>query len=416
MKKIFFIVVILFCLISITVVAFQFQIKEKLYFGISFCGNNSQEAFNLIDKVQNYTNLFILQSGPVSKNQTATAEICNYAINKGLDLIVYFGWFDTNQTWQLPWLENAKNQYGDKLLGVYYYDEPGGKQIDWDWPHYFDWMRYYYENTPLYQTHAEILEQYVGGTLPKNYTQASNVYLETLQTDSGLQDLKNLKIPSIASEYALHWYTYLGGYDVLLSQIGWNISTAHSIALGRGAAESLNKDWGVMITWTYSNYPYLGSGQKILTEMVDAYKTGAKIIAIFNFPYTNSIVDPFYNIDSGNKIEYYPFGTLKEEHFQALEQFWEEYVQQKPELWGSIKPEVALVLPKDYGWGMRSPSDRIWYWSSDEQTQSIWDNYQFLLTKYGLKLNIVYNDANIGFSDKYNELYFSNMTLPRLNP
>jgi hypothetical protein len=41
----------------------------------------------LIDKVQDYTNLFILQSEPISKNQSTTTQICDYAINKGLYII-----------------------------------------------------------------------------------------------------------------------------------------------------------------------------------------------------------------------------------------------------------------------------------------------------------------------------------------
>jgi hypothetical protein len=403
MKKLFLIIAFLIGLISITALSFQLQTKNQPFVGIAFCGNNTQEAFQLIDKVQNYTNLFILQSGPISKNQTATSQICNYAINKGLKLIIYFGWFDIDQPWQLPWLENAKQQYGDKLLGVYYYDEPGGKQVDWDWPHYFDWMRYYYENTTLYQTHAEVLEQYKTGTLPKNYTQATSVYIETLKTDSGLKNLENLNIPAITSEYALHWYTYLGGYDLLLSQIGWNISSTHSIALTRGAAENLNKEWGVMITWTYDKPPYLGSGEQMYSELVDAYKTGAKIISIFNFPYSESELNPMKPL-----INYMPFGTLQDEHFQALEKFWNDYIQQQPELWGSISSEAALVLPKDYGWGMRSPTDRIWYWPSDEQTQQLWNIYQDLLLQYDLKLDIVYEDPTISFRDNYQELYYWN--------
>jgi hypothetical protein len=366
MKRLFLILIILISLISIIAIIFQLQSKNQPFVGVAFCGNTTQEAFQLIDKVQNYTNLLILQSGPISKNQTATSQICDYAVDKGLNIIVYFGWFDVAQPWQLPWLETAKQQYGDKLLGVYYYDEPGGKQVDWDWPHYFDWMRYYFENTTIYQTHAEILEQYKNGTLPKNYTQATAVYIQTLKTDSGLQDLKNLNIPSIASEYALHWYSYLGGYDVLLSQIGWNASSTHSIALARGAAENLNKDWGVMITWTYDETPYLSSGEQIYQEMVDAYKTGAKIISIFNYPYAE--INPL-----GPIIDYSPYGTLQDEHFQALERFWNDYIQQKPELWGSIKAEAALVLPNDYGWGMRSATDKIWYWPSDDQTQQLWN-------------------------------------------
>ena len=66
-------------------------------------------------------------------------------------------------------------------------------------------------------------------------------------------------------------------------------------------------------------------------------------IIIFNYP-----TDP-----PGN-----PYGILTEEHFDAIKQFW-KYMQENPDKHGTLKAEAALVLPKNYAWGMRSIDDKI---------------------------------------------------------
>ena len=45
--------------------------KKPFYVGVTYCGDNVTEAEQLIDRVKNYTNLFIVQSGPLMDNGTA---------------------------------------------------------------------------------------------------------------------------------------------------------------------------------------------------------------------------------------------------------------------------------------------------------------------------------------------------------
>ena len=84
--------------------------------------------------------------------------------------------------------------------------------------------------------------------------------------------------------------------------------------------------------------------------------------------------------------------------------------------------QAAFVLPKDYGWGMRSPEDRIWgLWPSDDLSPVIWENMNKLIDRYGLKLDIIYDDPQFNFEDKYSHVYSWNSTdlsalsLPSIN-
>ena len=61
---------------------------EPIYVGVAFQGNTVAEAKLLIDRVKDYTNLFVLGATPVSRDEAATNEVCEYAIANGLNLMV----------------------------------------------------------------------------------------------------------------------------------------------------------------------------------------------------------------------------------------------------------------------------------------------------------------------------------------
>jgi hypothetical protein len=155
------------------------------------------------------------------------------------------------------------------------------------------------------------------------------------------------------------------------------------------------KEWGAIITWTYDQPPYLSSGPEMLEDMITAYEAGAKYVIVFNYP---------------TYPETNPYGILSEEQFAAMNQFW-IYIQEHPEEYGKTKGQVALILPKDYGWGMRRPSDQIWgLWSADSLSSTIWENVNRLSESYGLQLDIVYDDSRFSFR-KYSKIYYWNYTI-----
>ena len=361
---------------------------ESFYVGVAFCGNTSAEAKLLIDKVKKYTNLFVLQSGPISKNETATNEICDYAVAAGLHIIAYFGYFEADLPWQLPWLDFARQRWRDRFLGVYYYDEPGGTQLDLNWARCFNNLKL--QNSTMYRAHASAMEAFLNGTLAKDYETAAKIYVDILKNDSGIQELKKRSITTFTSDYALYWFDYLGNYDVVLVQLGWNDTLSRSIGLIRGAARLQDKPWGAIVTWRYSEPPYLDSGENIYQQMLIAYEAGAKYVVIFNYP----------QYPEGNT-----YGVLADEHFEALERFWNDAVTAPQVAQGSIEAEAVLVLPGNYGWGMRYPDDQIWYWRAGERAQVMWEWSLELLSEYDMYLDIVPDDPAFPATGKYGKIF-----------
>jgi hypothetical protein len=159
-----------------------------------------------------------------------------------------------------------------------------------------------------------------------------------------------------------------------------------------------HKDWGAVITWTYTQDPYLESGPELYKDLVLAYKNGAKYIILFdaNEGWTKSV--------------------LEKEHFEALRQFW-EYVKKNPRQNTQASDRVAYVLPKDYGYGFRGPDDKIWgFWEADNLTGKVCANLNYLLTNYGENLDIIYdNNLLPGNTYGYRELfYWNDFSLPQL--
>ena len=122
----------------------------------------------------------------------------------------------------------------------------------------------------------------------------------------------------------------------MLTELGWNQSTTQEIAQARGAANLFGKDWGAMITWKYMQSPYLASDDEIYQQMCQAYENSTKYqAAIFNYA-------------SDMKEAY---GILTNDHFQALQRFWKDEVNNPNVTRGQVQADTAFVLPKDFGSG-----------------------------------------------------------------
>jgi hypothetical protein len=367
-------------------IAHSAETTTSLYFGVDVAFENIEETLRIVDEVSSYTNLFIIGCyGPLIQsntsypiyNETRLNYISEYVYEKGLNFIVYS---DDPRFPSTEWLDNSRANFGDKFLGIYYYDEPGGKQLD-----QANYPAFYYA---------------------ENFSDAANRYVNTINwwlrsgpfsIGRNLGDQTEIKL--FTSDYGLYWFDYEAGYDTVFAEYGWNsgwedYSRQLNAALVRGAATALKKDWGIMITWAYQQPPYMEAGPGLYEDMVSAYQNGAKYIIVFdsNKDWTENV--------------------LQQDHFDAMKQFW-QYVQTNPRTTIPLNTRTAYVLPENYGEGFRSPDDTIWgLWRDDfnvaEGSQNFTTNIRMsiasLLQMFGPKLDIVYPRADqtlesIGYED-----------------
>lgn len=343
----------------LTLVGADLMVREitdvpEVFVGVDVGYGDEEDVYKTADKVLGYANLIVLGSLDVTMNTTKLTRVCDYLYQKGFYFIVYVGYAEVGH---LPprgpdegFFTMATYRWGNKFLGVYLFDEAGGKQIDKD-----------HQTVPEADSYTEAAQ---------NYTISIECYLDYYKE---YYSSPNLRL--FTSDYALYWYDYLSGYDVVFGEFVGNQSRQLAVALCRGAAYPLNKDWGIIITWKYNHAPFLEEAEQLYDDMVLAYENQAKYIVVFNSPENNTHPTPY--------------GTLTPEHFDALERFW-NYIKTSPRN-RDYMADVAYVLPSDYGYGFRGPDDKIWgLWEADALSPQIWNDATNLLAAHGGKLDIVY--------------------------
>jgi hypothetical protein len=359
--------VVVLLLASIIAVFFLRETEADIYVGVEVGYDNVDDFFRFVDEVEEYVNLIIIGSLNITTNATNIIAVGDYLHDKGLYFIPFM--FFREYLEKADFFQVAKDRWGNQFLGLYLSDEAGGRQIDG-----FE---------PRIVNKAE------------NYSNATSKFVMTL--GGAFQQffsryLQPVDVTTFTSDYALYWFDYEAGWDVVLTEYGWNVSRQLQTALDRGAATVHNKDWGAIVTWTYQNPPYIEDADMLYKDLVLAYNNGAKYILVFNYP--------------TNVTEY---GILTREHLNSIREFW-NYINTVPQPTQTHK--TAYVLAEDYGYGFRGPDDRIWgLWDPDELSAQVWNKANSLLTTYGEKLDIVYDTAELAREQQYEKLVFLNDTI-----
>ena len=381
MKPKYLIVILVLLIIFAVSMYYGFLVNDQaekepsdVFVGVDVAYDNVEEIKLLVDEISQYTNTIVIGSTGITYDMEKLDDVCQYVHDREMYFIIFAHPINDpdDLATQRQWVLDAKPRWGKYFLGLYAYDETGGRQLDnAEYKVVEEWSA---------DNHTDAADKFVNGL--------DLILNHTIRDLLGAEDL-----PLFVSDYALYWFDYKGGYDVVFAEFGWNYSRYINVALCRGAANVQNKEWGVMVTWTYTQPPYIESGEELYDDLVLAYESGAKYILVF---------------DSN---EDYTHGTLQPEHLDALKRFW-QYMKDNSRTSSPSGDRVAYVLPKDYGYGFRGPEDTIWgLWEADEFSFEISTQVGGLLDEYENRLDIIYNDGlEPDNSYGYNEFIFWNGT------
>ena len=364
--------------------------KREFYVGAEYAyGYDNQTAQEqltqlqaLVDKVKDYTNLLIIGSLGLTFNQTTLRQACDYIYNANLSIIVLFTGLNVYE--DLPssltynttvWMRDAQQKYGEKFLGIWRYDEPGGRTLEQG-------------------IHPIIDKEDI--TMEYTYGDAANLYFERLHIFPNYYLHFSPKV--FTADFGLYWFDYQAGYTSLFAEFVGNESRERHVALCRGAADVFGRDWGAIITWKYTQAPYLESPDELYVDLALAYGSGAKYAIVFSYP----------------QLEGTEFGILTEQHFEAMKRFWDD-IHSDPQTFGSGERQAAYVLPASYGFGFRKPNDTIWgVFPADSLSAKIFNDINNTLPRlYGSHFDVLYNQPPLtqDLLDRYGKVYYWNQTI-----
>jgi len=354
------VLVLLFTLVSEDLQAQKAASRPSVFVGVDVAYGNETAVYAVADAVYGFANLIIIGSLNVTTNTAALTRVCDFLYQKGFYFIFLVAAAVTDFLPPLgpdsSFFSTASAQWGSKFLGAYVFDEPGGHQLDSS--------EKVVPSVPISQFEIN------------DYSYASEDYVDSLTGDLAITldwyTPSPVQSQLFTSDYGLYWYDYLSGYSTIFAEFVGNQSRQIAVALDRGAAHVLGRDWGVIITYSANNT--IENATQLYSDMTFAWQSDAKYIIVFD----------------GNATDASNSGVLTQAHIDAMEQFW-NYTKTNTRS-NEYPANTAYVLPADYGFGFRNPSDTIWgLWNADALSPAVWNNANSLLASYGNNLDIVFD-------------------------
>ncbi|MDH5623090.1 MAG: hypothetical protein OEY39_01295, partial [Candidatus Bathyarchaeota archaeon] len=122
------ILVVALLLALIIVGTFRKEKVADVFVGVEVGYDNVDDIVRFVDEVGEYVNLVVIGSLNVTTNATKLTTVCDYLYNKGLYFVPFM--FLTEFLEKADFFQVAKERWGERFLGVYVSDEPGGRQFD----------------------------------------------------------------------------------------------------------------------------------------------------------------------------------------------------------------------------------------------------------------------------------------------
>ena len=203
MKSISLAILVSVLIVALLIVDYGFldkpQIEEShdFFVGVDVAYADIPAIKKLVDEVSPYTNLFVIGSTGITYNVTKLNEVCNYVYDRGMYFMIYMHQHSEHLDTQRQWVENAKSIWPQNFIGLYAYDEVGGRTLD----------------KSEYRIFIDAAD---------NYMDAADMYVNQLREI--LRHIREDPINSgnltlFTSDYALYWFDYKAGYDVVLFRL-----------------------------------------------------------------------------------------------------------------------------------------------------------------------------------------------------